>query len=311
MLPALRALREAQPHAYLAVAAARGIGELVTAGSLADAIIDLGIIRTTEANAGGTVKRVAQLLGKGRRDYDWILDFSPRWETQVAAFLKWRGRHVTPPKISQLLDFFLKRGQAPADDHAAECASVLKQVGVKNFNARLVVPVASEESLRFEKLLSTKRAAEGAPVVVLYSSYAGEEDGWRLEQFAELAERLANNFAARLVVVDEPADSRFTKALKPRLPAGAILLAAPRAVELAAAVERASLVISDERGIAKLAMDADAPVIEIADAPSPYAQTPAYRLLRASSRPRVEVESVYETACEMLQGSRTASLIGR
>ena len=312
MLPAMKSLRDYWSQTFITVAASRGVCELLVASNLVDETIDLGIIHKANQGLGGSLKRLLQLSQMGRRaNYDWVLDFSPGWETQAAAFWKWRTRHVTPVKLSQMLDFVFKRKREAADDHSADCASVLKQIGIRKIESRFVIPVANEVSLRFEKQLFGNRTGDASPVVVLFSTSASEAGDWSAEKFGDLARRMANNFDARIVVVDEPAEARFTRAMKPFLPPKSVSLAAPRAIEVAAAVERASVVITDERGIAKVALDAGAPVVEISETRSPFSSSTSYRAVQSSSRARVEPEAVYEAACEMIQASRTASILGR
>ena len=312
MVPALRAIRESLPATHIAVAAPAGICELAAACRLADETIDLGVIRSSGENFGGTVKRIIQLSRSGSPGgFDWVLDFSPRVETQVASVLRWRARHVTPSRVGQLFEQLLKRRPDLAPDHAGECASVLKQIGIRKVDPRLVIPVSNEESLRFEKRVAGNRSGDMSPIVVIYSSRAGEPGEWSVQQFGDLAWRMANNFDARIVAAEEPSEQRFGRAIKPVLPPKAMVLTAPGIFALAAALERASLVITDERGVAKLATDMEVPVVEISDAVSPLTPAASYRMVGALSRSRVEPEAVYEAACAMIQGSRTASLFGR
>jgi ADP-heptose:LPS heptosyltransferase len=311
MLPALQALRDKYPQAFISVAAARGIGDLLEAVQLVDETVDLGIVKATEQSYGSAFKRLFQLFTKTRREYDWAIDFSPRLETQIASRLSWRTRHITPSGLANLVDIFIKRNGARSGDHLAECATALKKVGISQVEPRFNIALPNEASLRFEDMVFRKETRHGEPIVVLYSSRAGGADSWGVERFIETAHRLANNFRARIVVLDEPFSNDFTAALKEMVPAKALALAAPTALQFAAALARSSLVITDERGIAKMAADFDAPVIEIADSPSAYSTSGDYRVITSSSPSRVTTEAVFETASELIQAGRTATLLRR
>ncbi len=311
MLPALQALRDKYPESFIAVAAAKGTGDLLRASLLIDEGVDLGIIKPTEQSYGSALKRLFRLVTKTRREYDWAIDFSPRLETQIASRLSWRTRHITPSRLSNLIDLFLKRDGQSASDHLSACASALKKVGISHIEPRFALTLSNEESLRFEDLIFRKEARHGEPIVVCYSSQASGADAWSTEKFVEIAHRLANNFKARMVAVDEPFANEFTTAIKNLLPPKSVVLTAPTALQFAAAMARSSLVITDDRGVAKMAADFDAPVIEIADSPSAYAKGADHRVIVSSSLSRVTTEAVFETASELIQAGRTASLLKR
>src|SRR5689334_25067515 len=82
LLTAIRALRIAMPQTFVAVAATTGVSELLTAARLADETIDLGVIKPQQGGEG--LKRLARLFKRARqREYDLVLDFSPKLDTQV------------------------------------------------------------------------------------------------------------------------------------------------------------------------------------------------------------------------------------
>jgi ADP-heptose:LPS heptosyltransferase len=126
-----------------------------------------------------------------------------------------------------------------------------------------------------------------------------------------MAARLSHNFGARVIAADEPSDETFTEAISALLPQTAIKIAEPRALELAAAIARASLVITDERGLAELAIEMGTPVLEISDDSAAQSSSKAHRVVQGSSRARVATDEVYEIACEMLQASRSETLFRR
>jgi ADP-heptose:LPS heptosyltransferase len=312
MLPAMQALRDAFPESFIQSAASKGICELLSVFHLSNETIDLGVIKPTEQGYGSAINRLLRLMrATNRDDFDFVADFTPRLETQIASRLGWRTRHVTPAKFSNLIDSLLKRRSAFADDHAGDCAVALKKIGVKSIADHFAYPMTNDDSHRFEEVLKRAGFRGAEPVVILYSSQARAAQRWPLEKFSEIAFRLANNFDARIVAVDEPFTSEFTKAIKTSLPKRAITLSAPGAIDFLSALARASLVITDERGVAKTARDLRAPVIELADEASPFAESTSHRVLRSSSRPRIATDEVYEAACEIIQEGRTLSLFQR
>ena len=297
LLPALEAIREAYPNAFIAVAASTGICELVVNARLVTETIDLGVIKTDDTSG---FKRAVRLIKDARRfNLDLVVDFAPRPETQFLSRFVLRARTITSSKLPQVIEF-LTGARRPGGERQAEYESVLRKLGLEA-GGRLSFKPTSEENAKFEELLSRRGFKGGEPVVVLYT--AGGIGSWGLASFAEVAQRLTNNFNARVVAADAPADENFTNVLEGSLPKTAIRLVQPRAVDLMAALARASLLITDEPNIATVAMRMGTPVIDVA-APS----TTAPRGASVPSRAATTTDEVYEEAAEILQESRSSTL---
>jgi ADP-heptose:LPS heptosyltransferase len=195
---------------------------------------------------------------------------------------------------------------------SSDYANVLEQAGVEIEEDRLQIAPFSEEDARFERRLASSGSRGGELIVLLYSANPESRKAWPVNLFAEVATRLSNNFGARIVAADEPSDQAFNAALGSLLPEGAIKMSEPRALELVAAIARASIVITDEPAIARMASELNTPAIEVTDAMSIRpAPSRTHRVVQGSSRSRVSAEEVYEVACEMIQESRSASLFER
>ena len=313
LLPAVRALRAKHPRALITVAASRGTCDLLGASRLVDEVIDLGVINSSNQNFSGALGRIGRLFKRTRRsDPDLVLDLSPRLETQVFTSAVLRTRAVTPSRPFDMLDRLLNLANkaARANSYSKDYRKVLDQIGISATLDRLAITLLPEEDARFEKLLADKGCRGGQPVVILYSGGA-LAGGWPIENFAEIGVRLANNFAARIVAADEPGDNTFTGTIAPLLPRDAIELHEERAVELVAAIARASLVITDDAGVAEMATDLGAPALEISRLKPPSRLPKTRRVAYAPSLVRVTTDEVYEMASEMIQESRLISLFER
>jgi ADP-heptose:LPS heptosyltransferase len=310
LLPTLRALRAALPKTFLAAAAPTGVCQLLTACGVVDEAIDLGVINPTGPAYGSALGRLGKLIHRTRRqDFDLVLDLSPKVETQILSRAFLRARTITPARLPHLVDALFSRGErSTRADHATDCANVLKQLGLELPDAHLGLALPAEENARFEQLLHRHGSRGGEPIVVLYASRLAAPQGWKAESFGELATRLASNFGARIIVGDEPSDHAFTESVSKILPPGAILLAEPRALELAAAIARASIVVTDDAGLVRLALDLGTPALEITGTPARPSLSKSHRIVCGSSCALVATDEVYELACIMLQESRTESL---
>lgn len=315
LVPAMRALRAAYPRTLLVAAASNGTCELLSARGIVDETIGLGVIKFPDRGVRA-VKRFLSLVRRSRRfNFDLVLDFSPRLETQIFSRLVMRARTITPSKFPRMLGMLLELGgvrRSAGQSAASIYANVLQQAGIEMNDARLGITLPAEENTRFEYRLASSGSRGGELIALLYAGNPGSGDGWPVAAFGEIGTRLTNNLGARIIAADEPSDEAFTDAASALLPPGAIKLAEPRALELVAAIARASIVITDEAGIAQIASELNTPVVEVGDAisPTPAAFT-AHRIAKGSTRARVSTDEVYDIACEMIQESRSPSLFQR
>lgn len=317
LLPAIRALRATYPQTLLVAGAPSGTCELLVRTGLCDETIDLGVLKSSSVGGmpGGLKRLISLARQSSRHTFELVLDFSPRVETQVVSRLFLRAQTITPRKPPRAFEALLGLAgvHRPAEQSPMwDYGSVVTQAGGELKDTRFGVSASIDDNARFERLLSAGGSRGGELIVLLYASDAGDEKGWPVNAFVEIGTRLANNFGARIIVADQPADSAFTDAAGGLMPASSIRLARPGAFDLLAAVARASIVITDEAAIAKLAAELHTPVVEITDSTSrPPASSPAHSVVNGSSRRRAPVERVYEVACGIIQESRSESLFRR
>lgn len=315
LLAAIRALRTSYPQAFIVAAASSGACELLSAYGLVDDVIALGVIKLPDAGPSSPIRRLFRLVRRSRRyNFDLVLDFSPRLETQIVSRLL-RSRVLTPLKLPRVLGMLLDVGGLSGSyrrSAGSNYASVLSQAGVEINDLRFAITPSAEEDLRFEERLQKSGSRGGELIVLLYASNPEGRRGWPVASFGEIGARLANNFNARIVAADEPSDRVFGRAVGALLPPGAIELSEPRALELLAAIARASVVITDEPALARIASELSTPVIEVAETiTAAAASAPSHRIAQGSSRSRVSADEVYEIASEMIQGNRSPSLFHR
>lgn len=319
LLPAMRALRAGYPQSALIAATSSGTCELLSLAGFVDDTIDLGVIKSSDRKYTSALGKLVTLGRRSRQyNFDLVLDFSPRVETQIASRLIIRARTITPSRLPHVMESLLDLVGLPRSSDRSGSSNhkrVLAQAGAEMTDTTFRVVLPDEEHARFEQRLTKAGSRGGELIVLFYASDPNDSHGWPVEAFAETGGRLANNFDARIIAADEPSDSGFTDALRAFPVAGMTTLvpvAEPRAVELVAAIARASITITDEPAIAQLASELGTPVIEIADNASgnPVASE-GHRILKASTRKRVTVDEVYGSACELIQESRSASLFRR
>ena len=299
LLPAMKVLREAYSNAFIAAAASTGVCELLIGAGLVTETIDLGVIKPV---GGDSFKRIVRLIKNGRRlNFDLVIDFAPRPETQFLSRLVLRTRTISAARLPLVIEFLAGGKSKREGERPPDYESVLGKLGLESGSNRIVITPPQEENARFEERLSRSGFRGGEPIVVLYT--AGGPGAWPVASFAEIAHRLANNFNARIVIADEPSDRSLTSSFESLAPSTAIPLAEPRALELMAAVARASVLITDEPNLGTVAMGMGTPVVDVAEPGHP-----AHRGVPGSKLAGLTTEEAYDEAAEILQESRSTSL---
>jgi len=315
LLPTIQALRASYPRSTIVAATSTGICELLSAAGLIDEAIDLGVIKPSDRRLTSSLRRFTRVLRGARRfSVDLVLDFSARLETQIASRVFLRTRTVTPIRLPRSIEEMLTRSARADRDFSllSDYRSVLRQTGIELNDARTVFASSDEENSRFEKRLAKSGSRGGELIALCYASDANDSSGWPAVAFAELAVRLTNNLGSRIVLADEPGDQSFSDSTSGLLPISAIKLVRPRTVELIAAIARASIVITDDPGLANAGSELGTPVVEISGRHShPKARPGSHRIIEGSSRKRISADEVYEAACELIQDTRSPSLFYR
>src|SRR5262245_15894580 len=126
LVPSIRALREAYPDSFIAVAAASGTCQLVAANGIADETIEIGVVRPPDVSQGRAIKRLVTLIRRSRRHrFDLVLDFSPRLETQFVSRMVFRARTIVPARFPRALEMLLGLGDGDRAGNRSNYASVL------------------------------------------------------------------------------------------------------------------------------------------------------------------------------------------
>jgi ADP-heptose:LPS heptosyltransferase len=305
LLPALHALRRAFPKTRITAAVTRGIIDLLSTTDLVDETIDLGVISASKSKTLSRVSRFVKLARRSRSaGFEVVMDFSPGAETQLLARVFLNARVISSPAGPSFIESLFGRSMKQT---GLEYAGMLSRLGVRLEDESIGIELSREDHERFEKLLARNRSRGGEPIVILHSEMADPVHRWPVERMGDLAVRLSLTPGARVLAMDDPHSRAFSDSVNAFLPRGAIRISQPEGKDFFAAIARASLLVTDDRLVARASAEIATPVVELAES----ASTPssgAHRIIEGASRTRITVDEVYEAASEMLQRNRSSVL---
>ncbi len=306
----LAAWRAARPDEHVTLAGATGVCEIVTTLGLVDEVWEAGGALQRKATAdksspvvvaaagSADLYRSASLLLRARRArFDSVVDLFPK---PGSLLVSWAAGGRRSKSGEKYLDAFLKgrSAQAPVDP-VDRIAALL---GVDTKDVGLDLRSDPESDAWIERALSAIGYRGGGSIAVVHSN-----DRWTTMGFVEVADRLRVAFNAWPVALDTPRESGLARHIAGGLGGSVLGVAAPSGARFIAALERASLVVTDDMSVAHLARLGHVPAVFVSTG-GPYALAPSAGLEVVDAS---DTEAVYDAACVLITKHRTGALFDR
>lgn len=303
LLPVLRGFRRSYYGAFVSVVSGIGISELVYTYSLANEAFSISGIGEAGAGFGASMKEIYTLMRRSsHRKFDLTVNLSDHVATQLFCMFS-RTQIVSPiVRLTDLIDPLLgvKTSERPRSE--ASYTSIARQLKLKLEPGDWVFTPHPQQSARFEEWMAKQGYKGGEPLVIVYSTDSTSSRGWPRGRFADVSISLAANYGVRVLAADAPGSSSFTDEIGPGLPRDAIKMVSPSASVLVAALARASLLITDDAGVARFSARLGLPVIDIGGASVDHR---AGAPIGVRGGTEAHPEDVYQLACGLLKKSRT------
>lgn len=262
--PALRALRAAHPEAELVVEGKPHVRELVLGAGSADRFLE---------DPG---RRPLDLLRHGRalarERFDWAVLLGESERAAAPAFLAripLRAGFARGLLRRGLLTHALPRPLGPdgrplAFSMIERYLRVTRAIGVEDAGTHMDLTVDDAARARVARRLSDAGLPEGEGFVAVVAGAAfGSSKAWPPAHFAAACDELHARRGWRAVLAPGPGEERLAAEVAGRAEHGALVLTDPvlDLVELAALLERAQLVVSNDTGPRSMAVALGLPVV--------------------------------------------------
>ena len=207
---------------------------------------------------------------------------------------------------------FTNRRVTPPDSarHVVEqYLALLAPLGIESGPAEFHVPVRAAAERRIEEFLVKEGVKPGDRLVAINPGAGHPQKRWSVARFGALAERLATEAGARLLLLWGPDEAHMAREISLALPGHSALLAPPTDLgELVALLKRCRLMIANDTGPLHLAAALGTPSLGL------YGPTRAARNGPYGARCRglqspdgtmagLEVEGVFEAARGMIESA--------
>jgi len=302
LLEPLAARRSAHPGERITLAGCPALCEIARSLGLVTEAWE--VAPAAESSRGTTsVLGAVSLLNRARRGaFDLVIDVFPKLASGLASIV---AGGPGSSKGNPLDGLF--RSRARASGIVDPVSRMTQQLGVVGIDAPLPVLFNPEADEWIERALRAIGYGGGGSVVVLHTSGA-----WPAEHLAEVGEKTRSAFGAWLVALDAPKGDRRAKALASRLGGSVLGVGAPTGARFLAAIARASLVVTDDAGVAHVAGLSHVPAVLVSEATAESATTrPDRAVVSAATAERVDPSAVFDAVAYQLGRPRTGSLFAR
>jgi heptosyltransferase-2 len=329
--PFLRALRRGRPESWVATLGRPACREVL----LHNPRVNAGLEFDETGRHRGLIGK-ARLIGELRRerfDAAFILRRSLS-RTLLLALAGIPSRiGFANPKSGWLLTRRVAPPERPTHK-AATYLPLLSAAGIAADDGPCEYVVTEEERRRARALLAAQRLPSGAALAMLHPGANWAHKRWAPERFAALGDRLAREQGCHPLITGGPDDGELAEAVRRRMRESASVLAGQTTLrELAACLEQARLVVSNDTGVLHIAAALGRPLVGLYGPTSPQLTGPRgdrrrTRVLHhadccpsipcyAPDRPphpgmdAISVEEAYEAAKQLLDAGSWTPEAGR
>ncbi len=317
-LPALAAVRTKFPRAHITVAVGRPGVAIVELSGCADEVAGVDRVALRDGPKPVSLWRIARFVREVRRArYDFVIDLHSLSETNLLGYLSGARHRLYARRPNRSLDYLSNfRPRPPVEDrnkHAVDrYLDVLKPLGMGETSRTPRLRPRAEDERAVDEIFRKERVPTGEPLVGLFPGAGHPSRRWPIERFAELARSLENNDGLRSILFAGPEERRLVREARSKFPRSTILLDRLTIPQLAAALSRLAVFVSNDTGPMHIAAAVGTPVVILI---TRHAQLSSYlppgdrhRIVDAPTIEAITTEAAYAAARAAFTTERAAAI---
>jgi heptosyltransferase I len=321
-LPALRSIRARFPQAHITIAVGKPGAEVINLSGYGDDTIVVDRVALRDGFKPLSLFKVVELVKDvRRRKFDFVIDLHSLSETNLLGFLSGAPKRLYSRRHGRSLEYlanFHPRPPAEAESSKRHLIDryldVLIPLGVKSANRVPQLRTRKADDLVVDRILGKAKVAMGTPLVGLFPGAGHPGRRWPLEKFAELADYLMRNDDVRVLVFAGPEEQTLVSDMRTIFPPRTLILDNLTISELAAALARLAVFVSNDTGPMHIAVAVGTSVVALLDRPTPNSFVPIeshHRVMYGERIHDITTEEVYAVARELLVGNRMSNIFAR
>jgi len=260
--PVIKAVRDAYPESHIAFMVRPYCRDIVEGNPYLDEVI----IYDKEAREEGFLGNLRFIAALCEKKFDLALILHPTVRTHIVAALAGIPQRVGyDKKWGFLLTVRIPHTKQFGLKHEIDYTlDILRHIGIEAGESALYMPVSRMSEEKVGKIFSGSGIKEDDAVIVINPSASCPSKRWPAERFAEAAERLAERYRAKVVVISDSKDKAFGDRAASAMRRWNLNLSGRTTVgDIASVLRRARLFISNDSGPVHIACAVGAPVVAI------------------------------------------------
>lgn len=260
--PVIKALRDAYPDSRIAMMVRPYAREIVEGNPYLNEVIiydkgrgDKGVV--------GSHKFIRELR---KKKFDIAIVLHPTVRTHMMLMLAGIPERIGyDKKAGFLLTKRIPHTKQFGMKHEIDyCLDILKYIGITPSARELYMPINSASERKIEAVFKENGIGDSDVIVAVNPGASCVSKRWNVEKFAKVADRLAKEYGARIVVISGPSDKGIGDKLASLVTAGPINLSGKTCIgDIASLLRRARLFISNDSGPVHIGCAVGVPVIAI------------------------------------------------
>ena len=318
-LPALRLIRERFPHARITVTTGRPNIPVIELSGYADDTLAVDRVAIRDGSKLLAGLRIAKVVRDvRRRRFDFVIDLHSLSETNLLGLLSGAPRRLYAKRRNSL-DYLANVRGVPGEDltkHVVErYLDALAPLGVRSLSDGERTPQIKthpEDERAVTELLRKTGVPTDAPLIGIFPGAGHPSKRWDITRFIELARWIEREADGRAIFFVGPEERDITIAVRAALGRDALILDRLTIPQLAAALARLSVLVSNDTGPVHVAAAMNTPTVVLVNRPTPNGFAPVgshHHVIYAESLERITVPEVYQATHRTLsRTNRTASI---
>jgi len=260
--PVIKALRDNYPDAYIAMMVSPYAKDIVDGNPYLDEVIIYD--KDNKHRTWGMSIKFALNLKK--KKFDLAIVLHPTNRVHLVTFLAGIRRRVGyDRKLGFLLTDRIKHIKQLGEKHELEYSlDLLRYLGIEPKEKSLFMPIRPESEKWREELFSQEGIKATDKLLAIHPGASCPSKIWPSERFGEAADRLAKKYGFKILLIAGPKDIRLAQNVVKNMHHPVINLAGKISLsQLAGALKRCQLFISNDSGPVHIASAVGIPVISI------------------------------------------------